>query len=315
MSTPTNVQYVMNIMHAMHSDIVKGGKVLIHCHAGLGRTGLIIACYLLYSKFSKSPEEAIDFVREKRPKSIQTRNQVNYVYIYYDYLVNTRIVYPATAQTLGEAMFRQRNYLSGNEYRQLRNLPKSVYVLCTAFRSFIGHHCTNTNAFDIMQGIVKQHQPYVVELPDYKTEDKTLMKQFKKLLNIDQWKVMNKIESRPDLMLQLLFDWLDTLTEPILSDKQINNMSELYEESRETSINASMTSMAAKSDVGKVELQILECLARYFQKFCSLVLSKEGSSLVREFCALIMGKCSRQLLRKEHPLAGLFMQTVLDSTY
>ena len=44
---------------------VHEGKVAIHCHAGLGRTGVLIACYLIYSK-RMGGDEAIATVREKR---------------------------------------------------------------------------------------------------------------------------------------------------------------------------------------------------------------------------------------------------------
>jgi protein tyrosine phosphatase domain-containing protein 1 len=40
-------------------------KVAIHCHAGLGRTGLFIACYLIY-KFRMSANDAIYYIRDKR---------------------------------------------------------------------------------------------------------------------------------------------------------------------------------------------------------------------------------------------------------
>ncbi len=49
------------------------GPVLIHCAAGIGRTGTIMGLYLVND--GMDPEEAISFVRNKRNGSIQTLAQ------------------------------------------------------------------------------------------------------------------------------------------------------------------------------------------------------------------------------------------------
>ena len=41
------------------------GKVAVHCHAGLGRTGLFIASYLIYI-YRMSSNQAIFYIRDKR---------------------------------------------------------------------------------------------------------------------------------------------------------------------------------------------------------------------------------------------------------
>lgn len=52
----------LNIVQVISFTLSQKKKVAIHCHAGLGRTGLIIACYLVYSKMF-SANEAINQVR------------------------------------------------------------------------------------------------------------------------------------------------------------------------------------------------------------------------------------------------------------
>lgn len=58
--------------------------VAIHCGAGCGRTGTILACYLV--KKASTAEKAIENVRSKRPCSIETDTQRVLVYRYEEYL-------------------------------------------------------------------------------------------------------------------------------------------------------------------------------------------------------------------------------------
>ena len=58
--------------------------VVVTCYAGLGRTGTILACYLVHAGYSAS--KATDLVRELRPNSIQTREQEEAVIQYHELL-------------------------------------------------------------------------------------------------------------------------------------------------------------------------------------------------------------------------------------
>ncbi|KAJ3059317.1 Protein tyrosine phosphatase domain-containing protein 1, partial [Rhizoclosmatium hyalinum] len=49
--------HILKVVQVMTHELeVLGGKVAVHCHAGLGRTGLTIACYLVYAQ-NKTPAE------------------------------------------------------------------------------------------------------------------------------------------------------------------------------------------------------------------------------------------------------------------
>ena len=70
----TSVDYV-------HEKIQNNEPVMVHCLAGLGRTGTILACYLI--KYEKmSAEDAIQHVREKRHGSIQSFVQEELIFQY-----------------------------------------------------------------------------------------------------------------------------------------------------------------------------------------------------------------------------------------
>lgn len=56
----------------------EGKAVVVHCGAGMGRTGTLIACYLVDKGFDAA--EAIQLVRRSRPGSIETAEQEEAVF-------------------------------------------------------------------------------------------------------------------------------------------------------------------------------------------------------------------------------------------
>ena len=82
MSNDMGVPEFDDLIHAVdfiHRRITNNEPVLVHCLAGLGRTGTILACYLVKYQ-NMTADEATQKVREERPGSIQSYPQEEIIF-------------------------------------------------------------------------------------------------------------------------------------------------------------------------------------------------------------------------------------------
>ncbi len=72
LTSPTQKQ-IEEFVTFVNNLISSKKKIVVHCDAGIGRTGTMLACYLVNK--GRSAKNAITEVRKKRPGSIETMEQ------------------------------------------------------------------------------------------------------------------------------------------------------------------------------------------------------------------------------------------------
>ena len=78
--------------------------VAVHCKAGKGRTGLMVACYLLHAGIAETATEALQIFAQKRTsngKGVTIPSQIRWVH-YYEWLLRNALhrAVPSTTRTL-----------------------------------------------------------------------------------------------------------------------------------------------------------------------------------------------------------------------
>jgi atypical dual specificity phosphatase len=81
---PPTLQQAEKFIAFAKAQRAEGRQITVHCRGGYGRTGTMLACYLV--SIGCTAREAIETVRSARPGSIETRAQERFVMDFENYL-------------------------------------------------------------------------------------------------------------------------------------------------------------------------------------------------------------------------------------
>jgi protein tyrosine phosphatase len=80
--------YLPKIIDLIKSHVARNENIYIHCHAGMQRSACVLACYLM-SSFNVSPQEAVNYIKNKR--NISFSPHVNFKQSMVSYYTNNII--------------------------------------------------------------------------------------------------------------------------------------------------------------------------------------------------------------------------------
>ncbi|KAK6042785.1 hypothetical protein COOONC_19711 [Cooperia oncophora] len=104
------------------------GKVAVHCHAGHGRTGMVIAACLMLVR-GVTPREAVAIVRQKRPGSVQSTDQVQALHALRALLLNDASVLPTSPfRSTSKYIEFTGRVLPRMDMRRYGKVPKPLFI-------------------------------------------------------------------------------------------------------------------------------------------------------------------------------------------
>lgn len=78
--TATTFEHMMRMMNIFHNSLTQDkGKISVHCHAGRGRTLLVINSWLIYND-RMGAKETIDLAVEKREGVLTRSSQRDFLF-------------------------------------------------------------------------------------------------------------------------------------------------------------------------------------------------------------------------------------------
>ncbi|CAF3772889.1 unnamed protein product [Rotaria socialis] len=138
------VETILDIMKVI-SFAMKQGKIAVHCHAGLGRTGFVICSYLVH-EYRMTAHNSIHYIRARRPGSVQMTKQIEVVEEYEQFLIPKRIVFTDCADVNDELLLdvhlkNQQAFIHGRDAFIYKWIPRVLFVcaarlieLCIGYR-------------------------------------------------------------------------------------------------------------------------------------------------------------------------------------
>ena len=202
MSTPSSLSFMIEIVKDITIMIREEKKnVLVHCHDGNGRSGVVIACYLIFNSHDTNVWDIIKNVRKHRINAIYTRAQEKFCKKFYDYVSHIRTLFnDKTPKEKIETFLRsQDEYLCGKEILDIGIVP---ILLKKCLRKILNiSKKYNLNNVHIYQ-VIGEYSDSNLSI-----ELNKILCVLKESINNSNWNLFYKTENL-HIIIALLFQWL-----------------------------------------------------------------------------------------------------------
>ena len=214
MGVPESLDFMLDIVKEMYHYInFENKKVLVHCHAGYGRTGIVIACYKIFSEHTTA-ENAIKEIRAKRKQCIQKSSQFEYCVNFYKYISRLREMF-GNKKTI-ETYIKNQNDLNVDNYKfdffsYKKYVPLFIQYIFNAILVL-----KNSNELDltIIYKTLNGTSDIIKNLNNY-------LNPIIESINAGNFDILNTIEDIV-ILSELLYLWLEKSIDFVIEDKNLD---------------------------------------------------------------------------------------------
>ena len=276
MEVPYDFVFVLEIVKKMFYYIhTNKKKILVHCHSGYGRTGLVIACYKIFSE-GVNADFAIKEIRKRRSKCVQNKNQYQYCENFYYFIRRKREIFTNE--------IRDIDYFCSNQ----KDLDTNTYI----FDNFIYEPFVPLifqYSFDAILYIKKKNnislssifKSFYGDMKIKKNIDKYL-DPLKENINNGNWNVLKSCDDII-IIIELLYYWMYKCVAFCINPKEIENFGK-----------------EPNNSLAEYELKIIHSISNFINIL--LIDEKKDNNNTRnmivKMCVYLLGY--RILILKEH---------------
>jgi protein tyrosine phosphatase domain-containing protein 1 len=121
--TATEFTHMLKIMDIMTFSLQNGQKAAVHCHAGRGRTILVIASWMIYHN-GMSAKDVIKHCASKREGVLSKDKQKKFLIEFEQYLIRTKKIFQEVpSQNIDELMKAQKTLINSEKSQLVRYYP------------------------------------------------------------------------------------------------------------------------------------------------------------------------------------------------
>lgn len=283
----TEISTLIKIVKTMDYVVQKKKKLAVHCHAGKGRTGLVICAFLLY-KNKMNVEQVIELFKKKRKGALKKSSQIDTLKDFYKFLQTNDTNY-FVCKNLHQIVESEKLVLP-NSFCENEDNNKSIPLFLSTFFNKLFDLVTIKGKEEILKCFIDPicDVEFELRLIDLKNKCK------------NSSEVKSVIENCNDitLIVQLFLDFLENLSHPYISTGSISSMRFFMKNTDSTSNGYFKQSYyLSTKQVDEEEMQIMFYIKSLLGDFKEL--SKENY----ELCVF---RLIVALLKLRDPLNGLF---------